>query len=426
MASRACENSGAVVVASALLDAVDRLQIRSLSRRPSGPEPADVRGAEAADVPTAESGVEHWAQSGAEHGALSGDESDGSGSSADPTGTLLVGDQWTALLAAGQALLHVPGGANDPRARPAVEARALLALPGGAPVALVPLSAGRRALGLIIAAWPEGDELAAQDALPALAAFAIQVAVALTASRAHDDRARLALLEDRDRIARDMHDNVVQRLFSTGLSLQSAAPLAQHPVVRTRLNQAVSDLDSAIREIRQAIFALHTVDPVPRLVATLESIARSCAVSLGFTPQVAVEGRPDLAAAVSSQLTDGWSTGSLADSVSDSVSEAIWASLRADILAVVREGLANIARHAGASAARVLVVMGGFIDIYVTDNGSGTDPGAARSGLVNLRKRAEARGGVLEVLTAEGGGTVLHWRVPVASEGPDPHGTGRR
>ena len=94
----------------------------------------------------------------------------------------------------------------------------------------------------------------------------------------------MALLEDRDRIARDMHDHVIQRLFATGLSLQSAARLAQHPTVRARLDDAVDDLDSAIKDIRHTIFELHRPLPAGDLSSEVEFLVDSFAETLGFAP----------------------------------------------------------------------------------------------------------------------------------------------
>ncbi|TQM57513.1 GAF domain-containing sensor histidine kinase [Humibacillus xanthopallidus] len=303
----------------------------------------------------------------------------------DLRGSLLLGPFWTDALHARQPLLHVPGGASDARALPAIDARRLLDLDAASPVAVVPLAAGPAPLGLLLTGWGPGEELVAEDTLPDQVAFALQAGVALTAARSHVDRATIALLEDRERIARDMHDNVVQRLFATGLSLQSTTPLAQHPVVQARLNAAVAELDSAITEIRQAIFGLHAPQPSAALPARIAHIAQSYAVSLGFTPEVTVEGAwPDTLAP----------------------------PLRADVEAVVREGLANVARHAHASSARVRVSVGRGVDVEVVDDGVGIDGHQARSGLVNLGARAEAAGGRLSLEPGAHGGTRLHWHVP--------------
>ena len=354
MATQVRELSGGVVSAVAFVDAAGRLEIRAIARRAGAPVPP----------------------------------------AGEPSGALLGGGEWDELLAARQPILHVPGGAEDPRARPAEEARRVLGLVPTTAVALVPLGAGPRGNGLLITGWDESDEATAQDALPAQAAYAVQAGVAILAAQAHADRGRVALLEERERIAREMHDHVIQQLFATGLSLQSAVPLAQHPVVRVRLSQAVDDLDRAIRQIRQAIFELHRQDPGENLLAVLRAIAESYAVSLGFVPEVTVS--PGL--------------GPLPD------------RLRADVIAVVREGLANVARHARAGVARVEVCGAASGDdgicVRVTDDGVGFDAADARSGLVNLRSRAAAHHGCLEIRRISTGGTELEWNARRDSQTP--------
>ncbi|WP_353508377.1 GAF domain-containing protein [Intrasporangium sp.] len=347
MAAQVRDLSGALVTAVAVLDAVGRLEIRAIDRGPASSGP----------------------------------------SSGEPSGAILGGRRWEELLESRQPVLHVPGGPIDPRARPAEEARAVLGLDATTAVALVPLGTGPRAIGVLVSGWERHEESTARDALPMQTTYAVQAGVAILAAQAHADRGRVALLEERERIAREMHDNVIQQLFATGLSLQSAVPLAQHPVVRSRLSKAVDDLDRAIRQIRQAIFELHTEDPGESLLGTLRAIAESYAVSLGFVPDVTVSRG---LAPLSEQL-------------------------RADVIAVVREGLANVARHAHARSATVRVdgldsAGGLFVDVL--DDGIGFDPEDARSGLVNLRNRATAHGGTLDIRPGRSGGTALSWRVP--------------
>jgi signal transduction histidine kinase len=195
----------------------------------------------------------------------------------------------------------------------------------------------------------------------------------------------MALLEDRDRIARDMHDHVIQRLFATGLSLQSAARLAQHPTVRARLDDAVDDLDGAIKDIRHTIFELHRPLPTGELRSEVEFLVDSFAESLGFSPELVIEGR-----------LNGLSP-----------------ALEADLIAVVREGLANVARHAHADRVSVRVVADTELVIELRDDGVGIDPGSARSGLVNLGTRAAAWSGTFELRRGEPAGTVLSWRAPI-------------
>jgi signal transduction histidine kinase len=359
MVRQVLERSSARAVAVVLLDGAGRLEVRAVCR-------LDER---------AVGGVVGRDGGAAGRGAGVG----------DLRGSLLAAPCWGEALSDRQPLLHVPGGPADVRALPAIEARRLLGLDEASPVAVVPLAAGPVSVGLLITGWGPGEELVAEDTLPDHVSFAAQAGVALSAARSHVDRATLALLEDRERIARDMHDNVIQRLFATGLSLQSTTPLAQHPVVHARLNTAVAELDSAITEIRQAIFGLHAPHSATALSARVAQIAQSYAVSLGFAPAVSV---------------DGASADLLAPPV------------QADVEAVVREGLANVARHAHASTARVRVVVGPEIDVEVVDDGIGIEGQEARSGLVNLGARAEAAGGTLSLEPGARGGTRLRWHVP--------------
>jgi signal transduction histidine kinase len=219
-----------------------------------------------------------------------------------------------------------------------------------------------------------------------LSAFARQVGLGLVAIRAQRDRAQVALLEDRDRIARDMHDHVIQRLFATGLSLQAAERLAVHPVVRGRLEEAVDSLDAAIRDIRSTIFALHRAADAGTAATQLQELVASFGANLRSQPSLRVEG--DLAT-----LDD---------------------VLFADVIAVVREGLSNVARHAQAHSAAVRVLLGGTVVVVVTDDGLG--PGAVhrRSGLANLQQRAMSRSGTCELEAVEPSGTRLTWTVPLS------------
>jgi signal transduction histidine kinase len=226
--------------------------------------------------------------------------------------------------------------------------------------------------------------------MPELSTFAQQAALGLVAARAQHDRQLLAMLEDRDRIARDMHDHVIQRLFATGLSLQAAARLAVHPVVKARLDEAVDSLDEAIKVIRATIFELHTMASGRTVEQELEDVVASYAGSLGFTPLLKVRGRPGLEDA----------------------------GLRVDLLAVVREALANVSRHARAGSVSVVVSFGASLRVEVTDDGVGVGAGAGadgrRSGLANLSQRAASRSGTVRLAAAEPSGTRLIWEVPLA------------
>ena len=263
------------------------------------------------------------------------------------------------------------------------DVRALGAEDPYGPTALMPITVGDDEIGVLAVAWAMDAESFAEDVVPPLAALAQQMGLGLVAARSQQDRSRLAMLEDRDRIARDMHDHVIQRLFATGLSLQAAGRLANHPAVRTRLEEAVDDLDAAIKDIRHTIFELHRARPTRQLPEEIADLVRASTETLGFAPDLTIEG-------------------SL---------EELTADLEADLVAVVREGLANVARHAQASnvSVGVRVTSDGTIQVEVADDGVGVEPTAVHSGLDNLRERAEARGGSLSLRQRTPEGTALVW-----------------
>ncbi|MFC6707111.1 GAF domain-containing protein [Flexivirga alba] len=255
---------------------------------------------------------------------------------------------------------------------------------GHGEIAVLPVVVGTEDVGVLVVVWDKDSASLAAEMLELLAGLAGQTGLALTASRAQHDRSRLGLLEDRDRIARDMHDHVIQRLFATGLSLQAASHLATHPTVRARVDDAVDDLDRAIKDIRHAIFELHDVGSSTARQA-VESLVAELTEPLGFPPEISIEGPVD-------RLPAGVVT---------------------DVLAVVREGLSNVARHAGADRASVDVDCNEELIVRVRDNGGGIPPGTRRSGLDNLDRRARSRGGALTVQPIGPAGTELEWRIPV-------------
>ena len=293
---------------------------------------------------------------------------------------------WSHLLGSGAHLLITPDSASDEAKQVTSELSRLTGCGSGGPTAIVTISAGTGDIGHLLLHWREGQQDAASQAMSGLEGYAQQAGLGLIAARAKRDRALLAMLEDRDRIARDMHDHVIQRLFATGLSLQAAARLAVHPVVRSRLDEAVDSLDTAIRDIRSTIFELHTQAATEELGLQLHHLVDSYADHLGFVPTLEVRGDPGRA-------DDALGT---------------------DLLAVVREGLSNVARHAHASEASVLVMIGESATVAVTDNGRGLGTEQRRSGLSNLEKRAAARSGSFELGAGDAGGTRLTWSAPLS------------
>ncbi|KRE41566.1 GAF domain-containing sensor histidine kinase [Knoellia sp. Soil729] len=250
-----------------------------------------------------------------------------------------------------------------------------------------PLRLGDVPLGVLVVDWLEGDR--SLEHVGGLTSFAHRLTVSLGAATAQTDRARSVLYEDRDRIARDMHDHVIQRLFATGMSLQSAAR-ASTPAVRDRLDRAVDDIDSAIKDIRHTIFGLHRQVGSRALTSEISAICRDASVTLGFPPELRLTGRTD-------DLDE---------------------SVAVDVLAVLREGLSNAARHAGATAVQVSVEVGDDVTVSVVDDGQGLGPGTRRSGLDNLARRARHRGGSMELGPGESAGTRLVWTVPVDEAEP--------
>jgi signal transduction histidine kinase len=229
-----------------------------------------------------------------------------------------------------------------------------------------------------------------------LSTFASQAALALEVAERRRDAERLVVFEDRDRIARDLHDLVIQRLFATGMQLETAARLWEKPEAATRVRRAVDELDITIREIRSTIYAL-TAQPQDQQVSLrgrLFEVIDGGGEQLGFAPAVRLTGLVDT-------------------SVPEPVAE--------NLLAVLREALSNAARHASATSAEVELDVGAFLRLTVRDNGRGLPAAPARrSGLANLEARAAALGGALTMHTPVGGGTELTWEVPLGDDDGRP------
>ncbi|MGV9212094.1 GAF domain-containing protein [Micromonospora sp. RB23] len=255
------------------------------------------------------------------------------------------------------------------------------------PAIVSPLATAETLHGvLIVAHRPERGGGASDEDVALLGSFAGQAALAMERARGQEERELLVVLEDRERIARDLHDVVIQRLFATGLQLQSAAPMMARPEVAKRINAAVDDLDDTIRDIRRTIFELRT--PMTAALRTeIREAIELAAESLGFRPHLELTGPVD---------------------------SAVPDAIRPELTAVLREALSNTVRHARATRVDVAVrVEGDRVSVTVTDDGVGCDPGAARGGLVNLRERADRLGGAFTIRPATPQGTELHWAVPL-------------
>jgi len=254
---------------------------------------------------------------------------------------------------------------------------------------VVPLAAFGRTRGALTVARRAGRPGFTSADLEMVTTFANHASVALELDDARTDQQRMMVLEDRHRIARDLHDHVIQRLFAIGLSVQSVAATMPSDTQANQLESSVRDIDATIRQIRTSIFEL--TGPLLREPDTLRSrvlhIVDEIEPALGCRPELSFAGPVDFAA-------DEATT--------------------ADIVAVFREALANVARHARASAVAVefSATLGEFI-LDVTDNGVGMKQMTRRSGLTNLRERAEHYGGSLDIRTPTSGGTHFRWSIPL-------------
>jgi signal transduction histidine kinase len=232
-----------------------------------------------------------------------------------------------------------------------------------------------------------GREPFTPDDLELLAGFTAQAAVVLELAHSQQRERRLQRQADRDRIARDLHDHVVQRIFATALSVDRVRRALQpeHPAEAAQLAADVDSLDSTMAEIRAAIFELHEQEDASStsVRSRISEVVRQATESTGLRRDVRLRGGVD----------------------------DIPRDLVPDLLAVVRELVTNVVRHARAGRVGVTVSAGNMVRVVVADDGVGIPEVTARSGLANLADRAERRGGVL---TTSGGpgGTEVRWVVP--------------
>ena len=264
--------------------------------------------------------------------------------------------------------------------------------PEHGPAVVIPLVTSDHVLGVLMLLWGDAQARVPADALELAGSFASQAAVTLVLAQARREHERLAVYEDRDRIARDLHDLVIQRLFATGMMLQGTSRIENVPdAAAERVSRAVDELDETIKEIRQTIFALH--EPVEGPTASargrvLRETSQSAAL-LGFEPAVRFVGPVD--SMLTAEATD-------------------------HLVAALREALTNAAKHAHAKRVDVVVqIDSGDVLLIVTDDGIGIseDRPGRRSGVANIAARAQVLGGWcrLERVTDEGG-TRLTWCVP--------------
>jgi signal transduction histidine kinase len=261
------------------------------------------------------------------------------------------------------------------------------------PAVVFPLGAPGNVRGVLTVGRHHGAAPFPPAQADVVASFAAQAGVALELAASRADAAQLSLYEDRDRIARDLHDLVIQRLYATGMSLEGTMPMITRPEVASRITNAVDAMDETIKDIRATIFELQARDTAgrPDLRGDIVGLVEEMAAVLGFAPSLR------LGAGLSAQ-------------VSPEVAE--------QVLAALREALSNAARHASASQVDVTVDVDsdGMLAVLVIDNGTGIPADGKRSGLRNLARRAEKLGGELRLEPTGPGvaapGTRLEWRVP--------------
>jgi signal transduction histidine kinase len=252
----------------------------------------------------------------------------------------------------------------------------------------VPLHAAGETFGVLAIAQARGRDALEPHEIDLLQAFGLQASASLAFARARRDVEQLQLLGERERIARDLHDTVIQRLFAVGLSLEATGRRPAHEI-QERLQHAVTDIDDTIRSIRTSIFTLQArLEETKGLRAQVLDLVSELTPTLGFEPAVRFEGPVDTVA-----------TGELTDNV----------------VAVLREALTNTARHAHATEVTVTIDAGDEFVVTITDDGTGADAFERTGGygVHNLVERAHNFGGDATIAATEPHGTRVEWRVPI-------------
>jgi signal transduction histidine kinase len=292
------------------------------------------------------------------------------------------------VLATGEPLTSPDFGADERAARSARDAMSHIG-----PAIVFPLGAPGNVRGVLTVGRLHGAPPFPEAQAGVVASFAAQAGVALELAASQAEAKRLSLYEDRDRIARDLHDLVIQRLYATGMSLEGTMPMITRPEVASRITNAVDAMDETIKEIRATIFKLQARDTAsrPDLRSDIVGVVEEMTPLLGFAPSLR------LGAGLSGQIHP---------------------EVAEQALAALREALSNASRHAAATRVDVIADVSAdrILTVQVIDNGNGIPANGRRSGLRNLAVRAERLGGELHVGPADPGahppGTRLEWRVP--------------
>lgn len=360
---------------------------------------------------------QQWSAASAQIAAslLSGGREDALSTIAETTAQLADADVVCVVLPLGEESLVVDtvGGAEGDRFRTMTMRRAgsvvAAALDSGAPVRrddiglvdtsdpeaplllgpsmIIPLLAENTTIGALAISRIAGRRRFSDSDLELASDFADQCAIALSLERGRVDREKLSVLQDRGRIARDLHDHVIQRLFGAGLNLQAVGAEIDDDVLRDRVEEQVASLDEAIGSIRTAIFALTSRRPKESVKHRIMDVVTAHDATTGPAPRLVLSGPID--STVAEDMVD-------------------------DVLAVVSEGVANVARHAHASSATVSVsVEADRLVVRVEDDGTGPGSGSRRSGTANLEERAARWGGTSRLRPRDPNGSVLDWTIPL-------------
>ncbi len=295
----------------------------------------------------------------------------------------LAGSPSEEVLASGRSLVL-----DDTPAASGARA-SLLASSGVGPSVMVRLASGERVIGVLSVSNEQGGRRFTDGDRHLLELFATQAAVAIDYTKARDDLQRLAVLEDRERIGRELHDGAIQALFSVGMSLQGMAIMTGDSALRERLDATVSQVDDVIRDLRNYIFGLRPGLAADRhLGRALQELADQLERQHGVVCAVDV----------------------------DQEAAARLAGRAADIVQMAREALSNVGRHAQAATCRLSVRQeSGVAVLEIEDDGRGFVPGEGGTGwgLPNLRERAAAMGGSLDIASVPGEGTRVSLRIPL-------------
>jgi signal transduction histidine kinase len=256
------------------------------------------------------------------------------------------------------------------------------------PCIAIPLRGTHSDNAVVIAARKVGADPFDPSITPLVKAFADQASVALDMAARQRLARQLDVYEDRDRIARDLHDHVIQRVFAAGLALQAVLPRVDDAQARSRVGFVVRQLDDTVRDIRTTIFDLKTTDDAD----AGGSVRRRLLDIVNETADGILEPTVRMSGAIDTLVTG---------------------ELAADVEAVVREGVSNAARHSGGGHVTVTLDVADEVVVEIVDDGRGIDPQAARSGLRNLEQRAGGHGGQSAVEVVRDGGTRLRWSAPL-------------